>query len=258
MDNQPMKNPNISDITPPNSTPGDTTTPPAPESQPAASGNKPSTPPQEPVGLGNPDEDDTPPTQKRSHEGFREALSTIGILLGALLIAGILISSVFQSYQVDGQSMETTLDNNDRLIVWKLPRTISRITGHEYVPNRGDIVIFVESGLAEYGQDNTKQLIKRVIGLPGDRVVVNGDTITIYNKQHPKGFNPDKAGSWGKRLPMGSNFHWDVTLNSHQLFVCGDNRVNSLDSRSFGPIDTSQLVGKLVFRLLPIGDAKTF
>jgi signal peptidase I len=115
------------------------------------------------------------PPQK--HSTLREILSTIGVLLVALVVALGLIAFVFQSYQVDGPSMETTLQNQDRLIVWKLPRTWSRITHHQYVPKRGDVVVFVESGLEQYGQGSSKQLIKRVIGLPGDRVVVNGGVV---------------------------------------------------------------------------------
>src|SRR5579862_2637110 len=103
---------------------------------------------------------------------WRGIASTIGLLLSAFLIAILLNTFVIQSYQVDGESMEPTLQNNDRLIVDKIPRTISRIDGHQYVPKRGDIIIFNQSGLPGFiGQ---KQLIKRVIGLPGERVVVTG------------------------------------------------------------------------------------
>jgi signal peptidase I len=149
--------------------------------------------PPEPKVARNPDPQE--PKKTRSFDGAREIASTLGVLLGALIIAALLIAFVFQSYEVDGPSMESTLQNNDRLIVWKVPRTISRITHHPYIPHRGDVIIFVESGLAQFGQDDTKQLIKRVVGLPGDRVVVNNGLLTIYNKQHPNGFDPDKTMS---------------------------------------------------------------
>lgn len=200
------------------------------------------------------------PVSSSSKHGFwREALSTVGVLAIALVVALGLIMFVFQSYEVDGPSMETTLQNQDRLIVWKLPRTWARITHHQYVPQRGDIIIFVESGLAQYGQQDTKQLIKRVIGLPGDRVVVKNGVITIYNKEHPKGFQPDAT------LPYGANHHIpttsgdiDITLASDQLFVNGDNRPDSLDSRAFGPIKTNQVVGKLMLRVYPLSKAEKF
>lgn len=200
----------------------------------------------------------TPPESSGVSRAVKEALSTIGVLVAALLVAVGLIAYVFQSYQVDGPSMEPTLQNQDRLIVWKLPRTWARITHHQYVPKRGDIIIFTESGLSAYGQENTKQLIKRVIGEPGDRVVVANNTITIYNKAHPRGFQPDKTLPYGSDVTEPAQQNIDVTLGKDQLFVCGDNRTNSLDSRFFGPINTNQIIGKLVIRVLPLSKAERF
>lgn len=141
---------------------------------------------------------------KRHHSRVIDILSTFFVIVVALVLALLLITFVFQSYQVDGPSMENTLQNNDRLIVWKVPRTLARLTGHPYVPNRGDIIVFNESGLAAYGQVNTKQLVKRVIGLPGDRVIIKNGSITIYNKQHPNGFDPDTTLPYGRsiRFPL--------------------------------------------------------
>lgn len=198
------------------------------------------------------------PEHKNQSRPLREVVSTVGVLVAALLVALGLIAFVFQSYQVDGPSMEQTLQNNDRLIVWKLPRTWSKITGHQYVPKRGDVIIFTQSGLASFGQTNTKQLIKRVIGLPGDRVVVANDKITIYNKQYPGGFQPDKSLPYGTNITLPAEQSIDVTLGKDQLFVCGDNRTNSLDSRFFGPINTKQIVGKLLLRVLPLTKAEKF
>lgn len=195
-----------------------------------------------------------------SHHPVRSTLSTIGILLLAPIIAVFLTIFVFQSYQVDGPSMEQTLQNNDRLIVWKLPRTWARITGHQYVPNRGDIIILDETGLSNYGSaDNTKQLVKRVIGLPGDHIVIKDNILTVYNSAHPDGFEPDATLDYGKdgAIPPTANT-LDIQLSDTQLFVCGDNRPNSLDSRTFGPIETDQVVGKLVARILPINNTKAF
>jgi signal peptidase I len=183
----------------------------------------------------------------------------MGILLSALLIAFGLLAFVFQSYQVDGPSMQEALHDQDRLVVWKAPRTLARITGHQYVPQRGDVIIFTESGLSAYGQEDSKQLVKRVIGLPGDHIVVKNGAVTVYNQQHPNGFQPDKALPYGSEHPIsftsGDN---DVTLQEDELFVCGDNRGNSLDSRIFGPIKTDQVIGKLVARIYPFDDVETF
>lgn len=198
--------------------------------------------------------------QTPSSERWRNVVSTIAILLIAPLIAIFLTAFVFQSYQVDGPSMQNTLQNNDRLIVWKMPRTWARITGHQYVPNRGDIIIFTESNLARFGDNvDSKQLVKRVIGLPGDHVVVKNNVVTVYNAAHPNGFQPDATLPYGQNgaIPATAD-NVDVTLGKTQLFVCGDNRSNSLDSRIFGPIETKQVIGKLAVRILPLSQAKRF
>jgi signal peptidase I len=157
--------------------------------------------------------------------------------------------------------MQNTLHNGDKLIIWKVPRTWARITGHAYIPTRGDIIVFNESGLNNFGQlQNTKQLIKRVIGLPGDHLVLKNGDYTIYNKAHPKGFEPDKTlpyGDGGKDIPYTSG-SVNITLGPDQLFVSGDNRPDSLDSRDFGPINASQIVGQLVVRVFPLSQAKVF
>lgn len=208
-----------------------------------------------------PDIDDAAPyvSAPSRHETIREILSTIGVLAAALMVAFALIAWVFQSYEVDGPSMETTLQNRDRLIVWKVPRTVARFTHKPYIPNRGDIVIFVESGLSNFGSSDNKQLIKRVIGLPGERVVVRNGTITVYNQEHPGGINPDKDLAHARIVPeLTSDRDIDVTLAGDQIFVCGDNRPNSLDSRTFGPIEADQIVGKLSLRLLPVSKIEKF
>jgi signal peptidase I len=220
----------------------------------------PSTPSSEPVlpeDLNLP-EDTTTPEGGKHRGAVREVLSTIGVLITALAVAFGFIVFVFQSYQVSGPSMQQTLHDQDRLIVWKLPRTWAKITGHQYVPNRGDIIIFTETNLAQFGQENTKQLIKRVIGLPGDRVVVANNTITVFNKAHPKGFQPDKTLPYGVNITEPAQQPGTFTLAKDEIFVCGDNRTNSLDSRFFGPINTSQIVGKLAARILPLDKAEKF
>lgn len=201
----------------------------------------------------------TPPEAPQK-EGISSVLSTIGILLLAPLIAILLTAFVFQSYQVTGPSMETTLQNNDRLIVWKLARSWARITKHDYVPNRGDVVIFNEPQAAEeLGLGAGKQLIKRVIALPGERVVVKDGTITVYNNEHPKGFSPDKTMPYNEDdiIPETSG-NIDITVPKGSIFVSGDNRPDSLDSRSFGPVPLNDVIGKLAIRILPLNNIKRF
>jgi len=184
------------------------------------------------------------------------ALSSILVFLVVpILIALFLTAFVIQSYQVDGQSMETTLQDQDRLLVDKLPRTFARVKHTNYVPNRGDIIIFNQSGLANSLYQ--KQLIKRVIGLPGERVVVKSGHITIYNADHPRGFDPDRAGIY-KIAATFTSQDIDVRLDNNEIFVCGDNRNNSEDSRYFGPVNVQNIVGKLVVRILPLNKTELF
>jgi signal peptidase I len=194
---------------------------------------------------------------KKTKEGWKSAFSTIAILIAAPLVAIFLTSFVFQSYEVDGPSMETTLQNRDRLIVWKLPPTIAHVTKKDYIPSRGEIIVFTKHGLSDFGEHNDKQLIKRVVGLPGERVVVDDSKITVYNKEHPEGFDPDSQGGYTvPDQPTSGNV--DITVPTGEVFVVGDNRANSLDSRAFGTISSDDIVGELAFRIFPFNKAKGF
>lgn len=195
------------------------------------------------------------PVQRGS---WYSALSTILILIAAPVVALLLTAFVFQSYEVDGPSMEPTLQNRDRLIVLKVPRTVARITGEPYIPKRNDIIVFVKHGLPESaGVREDKQLIKRVIGLPGDRVVVKDGAVTVFNSENPAGFDPDASSEHGAAITTTSG-ESDVVVEEGQVFVAGDNRGNSLDSRTFGPIESSDIVGKLILRIFPLDKADTF
>ena len=205
-------------------------------------------------------EDPEPPRpHRRRGEGLRSLLSTIAVILIAILFALVLITFVFHSYQVDGPSMNPTLKDGDRLIIWKVPRTLARITGNTYIPERGDVVVFSEIGLTNT-DGSTKQLIKRVIGLPGDRVVIEDGTIRVYNDEHPNGFNPDTTLDYGngQSFPINNNEEIDEYVAEGEVFVMGDNRNNSLDSRAFGPVPAEDIVGKLTLRIFPLDSAKSF
>lgn len=185
----------------------------------------------------------------------RQAVSTIVLFAIAILVAFGIKAFIVQPYIVDGESMKPTLQDEDRLIVNKIPRTLARIDGHQYIPKRGDIIIFNQNNLPNY--IGTKQLIKRVVGLPGDRVVVGEGKVTIYNSAHPKGFNPDIPDGYPVNAQITTG-DVDLTLGPHQIFVCGDNRQNSEDSRYFGPVNANNIVGRLVLRIMPFSQAKRF
>ncbi|HLZ14426.1 MAG TPA: signal peptidase I [Candidatus Saccharimonadales bacterium] len=206
------------------------------------------------AGTPRPERVQTKPSRR---EGAKNVASTIAVLLLAPIFAILLTAFVFQSYQVDGPSMQSTLFNNDRLIVWKAPRTWARLTKHAYIPKRGDIIVFTDPNLAQFGQDPNKQLIKRVIGLPGERVVVANNVVTIYNTGHPQGFNPDFTLPY-QRLGHDTAGNIDLTVPKDHVFVMGDNRPDSLDSRMFGPVPADHIVGKLIIRVLPVNEMRRF
>jgi signal peptidase I len=200
--------------------------------------------------------DPNTPSQPKKHR-FNSIFSTALLFLLAPVIALTITSFMFQSYQVDGMSMESTLQNGDRLIVNKIPVTFSKITHGTYQPNRGDIIIFNQEGIFE--ANGSRQLIKRVIGIPGDRVVIKDNSVTVYNTANPNGFNPDTHGEYtAPDTTKITSGNVDITVKPGEVFVLGDNRANSADSRVFGTIKTDTIVGHLVMRILPLGNSQTF
>lgn len=212
-----------------------------------------------------PETPETPPNQDEENaeaqeqvernklETARKIVSTVSLFLAAPLFALVLILFVIQSYEVDGPSMQQTLQNNDLLIVNKLPKTWSRITGNPYIPERGEVIIFTKNeGLG------SRQLVKRVIALPGERVSVSDGVVTVYNSQNINGFNPDDNPAYKQTYTPPTQGELDLVVPEDKVFVMGDNRSNSLDSRAFGPIDVREIVGNLGIRLFPLNEARTF
>jgi len=189
--------------------------------------------------------------------GAGDFVSVGVVLVSALLLAFLLINFVFQSYQVEGPSMQRTLHNGDHLLVWKVDKSIARLVGRDYIPHRGDIIIFDEPAGIE---TTKKQLIKRVIALPGERVVYSGTSVTVYNKEFPQGFSPDDTMPYGDMILNQRPSNYDVTVPEGKVVVSGDNRDNSMDSRDsrIGPIDADLIVGRLIVRILPVNTFRTF
>ncbi|MCA9345938.1 signal peptidase I [Candidatus Saccharibacteria bacterium] len=185
---------------------------------------------------------------------FKGLSGTLGLLIAAPLLALLITSHIFQPYQVDGQSMETTLQDGDRLIVYKLPKTISNLGGSAYIPGRWDIIVFDKPKQLN-APESTKHLIKRVIGLPGERVLIRQGKVTIFNKDNPEGFDPDANKDYSKDI-ISTSGNVDLTVGSNEVFVLGDNRGNSADSRVFGPIPSSIIVGDATVRFIPVNNMK--
>lgn len=196
------------------------------------------------------------PEPKIQKEGRNSIISTLLALVLAPLLAIFLTTYVFHSYEVFGPSMQPTLEQGDRLIVLKAPRTWAKLTKKQFMPSRGQIVVFDKPDLL-VGGEHGKQLIKRVVGLPGDRVVVGDGKITVFNTQHPDGYEVDKDTDYGSEIPVTEG-NDDRIVAADEVYVCGDNRQNSLDSRSFGAIHANDIVGTAEYRLFPFGDRRSF
>lgn len=171
--------------------------------------------------------------------------------LMAIILAIVLARYAFQSYQVFGQSMEPTLHEGDYLIISKLGATWADIRRQDYVPKRGDIVV-VDSSLSG------TRLIKRVIGLPDERVTIASGQTTVYNDEKPNGFDPYAELGLEARYTAGQI---TTKVPEGHVFLIGDNRQagGSLDSRNeLGPVDTDKIVGQLILRLFPLGDISKF
>ena len=157
-----------------------------------------------------------------------------------VLVAVMLLTSfVFKHSIVEGQSMMNTLEDGDHLIISNL----------FYTPERGDIVVF-----EDYSTSLKKAVVKRVIGLPGDTVEVrmneDGD-VTVYINgellEEEYAFNARDCN-----IDV-SSFNKPITIEDGEIFVMGDNRYHSTDSRtsSVGPVSIDSILGKAVFRFLP-------
>lgn len=187
----------------------------------------------------------------------KDLLSTILILVSAPLLAWVLTLLIFQSYVVEGSSMETTLQDKDRLIVTKYKQTLSKITNSHHLPERYDVIVFNHRDNYSLGAVEDKQLIKRVIGLPGDRVVIKDGVVTVFNKQNPDGIGVDSQGPEKNASTVSvTSGNFDETLVDDEVFVLGDNRGNSLDSRVFGPISVDDIVGQANFRVFPFSKSQ--
>jgi len=169
---------------------------------------------------------------------------TVGIVAG---IVFVLNAFLIQIGTVSGSSMWSTLEDGQKIVINKAPVTFAQMNKSQYVPERGAIVVVspnfgtVDSSAQE---DADSLIIKRVVGLPGERIVADGGSLTVYNKAHPEGFNPDAASRWLTHVQADeSTDHIDVTLGENEIFICGDNRPISIDSRFNGPISTNQILG---------------
>lgn len=164
-------------------------------------------------------------------------------IVGIIVIVKLIQAFLIQPFIVDGASMLPTYHNQEFLLVDKLSYRLGE-------PKRGDVIVFrlYESQKNPY---EGKYLIKRLIGKPGERVVVQNGVTTIYSKDTPLGFVIEEPFVTYKEFTKDV----DITLDDNHYFVMGDNRAQSYDSRDWGPLLASQIKGQVLFRVYPFSMA---
>ena len=155
-------------------------------------------------------------------------LETLAVLLFALLAALFLRGFVFQNTQVQGESMMPNFVNGEQVFVEKLSYLFSE-------PERGDVII------CRYG-DTSSPVIKRVIALPGETIRITGGKVFINDQEL------DESHYWSGTMFSDMS---SVTVPEGNVFVMGDNRNASLDSRQEGPVPYYRIIGKAHFIIYP-------
>ena len=170
------------------------------------------------------------------------SFDTIKIVVISLIIIIGIRSFVMQPFFVNGQSMEPNFHDGDYIIVNEI--------GYRFDdPKRGDIVIF------HYPNDPSQFFIKRIIGLPGEKIEIKNNEITVYNKEHSDGFTIDES-----YIPRSAIILKDYSqeLKNDEYYVLGDNRMASSDSRVWGVLERHYIVGKAWIRAWPFNNFSIF
>jgi signal peptidase I len=174
-------------------------------------------------------------TRASTGSSFLRELAEV-VLLAVILYIGI--SFAVQTVHVEGLSMFATLDDNDYLIANKIDYRL-------HAPQRGDIIILRPPN------NNSTDFIKRVIALPGERLLIRDAVVYINGHRLIEPYLPE---AWTVNTSWNESGNPDGTvIPTNQYFVMGDNRNRSQDSRFFGPIGRDRIDGRAWFRIWPLG-----
>jgi signal peptidase I len=166
-----------------------------------------------------------------------EVFAWFRTLVSAAVYATLIVTFGVQVARVEGQSMQPTLGNEDRLIVNKFAYVIGS-------PRPGDIVMLY------YPRDPDKSFVKRVIAEEGDRVKIVNGRVFVNGRQMADDFVPENY--------RGHDDHDEVTVSPGFYYVLGDHRTNSSDSREWGEVPKKYITGKVQLRWWPVTDARVF
>jgi signal peptidase I len=189
-----------------------------------------------------------PPQRIRSARWLRELVIVVVVALGAALL---LRTFVVQTFFIPSGSMEPTLQIGDRILVNKLSYDLHAV-------GRGDIVVFARPADENCGGPPVADLVKRVIGLPGETISLqkqgSKSYVMINGKRLDETWLPASVQGTTLPGPEGTPYNLSVpyTIPANQYFMMGDNRGDSCDSRYWGPIPRSLIVGKVELRVWPL------
>ena len=181
--------------------------------------------------------DDEAGEAQAERSGVRSLVEWAVIIAAALIVALVVKTFLLQAFYIPSGSMEPTLKPGDRVLVNKLSYDLHSV-------HRGDLVVFKRPP-SEAGDPTIKDLIKRVIGLPGDRIEGRDGVVYINGAKISEPYLP--PGTVTTSIQPGG-----YTVPPGQYFVMGDNRSNSMDSRFIGPIPGDLIVGRAFVRVWPL------
>lgn len=160
---------------------------------------------------------------------------TIKIIVISLAIILPIRYYLVQPFFVKGASMETNFEDGDYLLVDEISYRFNE-------PERGDVVVF------RYPEDRSQFFIKRIIGLPNETLEVKNNRVIVYNNENKIGFNLKEDYLSPEQETLGNMI---VRLGKDEYFVLGDNRLQSSDSRRWGPVSKTLITGKVFLRAWP-------
>jgi signal peptidase I len=176
-------------------------------------------------------------------EWRKEGLEWVKAFAIGIIIFAFIRTFFFSNYIVEGESMMPTLQNGNKLVVNKLGYQVGEL-------NRFDVIVFHANPKEDF--------VKRIIGLPGDKLEYRNDTLYINGHKYEEPFL-DKYKKKSPGLKLTGDFSLKEITGENmvpkgKLFVLGDNRLGSWDSRQFGFINASQVVGKVDLRYWPLNE----